>query len=87
MNETDYHRGFQAANDAMLRQLLREAKPGNPETWRLERNEAIATLRDVCEEYGDNDWPDDLNMSDIIEKHLRRHLDSSNPTPRAETSR
>jgi hypothetical protein len=39
-----------------------------------EREEALALLRQVCAEYGDNDWPDDLNLSDVIKKHLWRHL-------------
>jgi predicted secreted protein len=40
-----------------------------------EREEAIAKLRDVCGEHGDNDWSEDLHLADIIEKHLARHLD------------
>lgn len=40
-----------------------------------ERQEAIAKLREVCAEHGDNDWPDDLHLADIIEKHLFRHLE------------
>ena len=41
----------------------------------IERHEAVLTLRGVCEKHGDNDWSDDLHLSDIIEKHLERHLD------------
>jgi hypothetical protein len=41
-----------------------------------ERAEAIATLRGICEEYGDNDWEDDLHLSDIISKHLGNYLES-----------
>lgn len=36
----------------------------------VERAEAIATLRRLCTEHGDNDWPDNLSLADIIEKHL-----------------
>lgn len=39
-----------------------------------ERAEAISILRDACEHHGDNDWPDGLNLADIIDKHLVRHL-------------
>ncbi len=42
----------------------------------IERQEAINMLRHICEEHGDNDWPDDLYLADIIEKHLHRHLNS-----------
>ena len=77
MSELDYESGYKAAMTGMLRYVLRETDVGTAETWRIERNEAIATLRDVCEEYGDNDWPDSLHLSDIIEKHLRRNLDAN----------
>jgi hypothetical protein len=46
----------------------------------LEREEAIAMLRQVCGEHGDNDWEDDLHLSDVIEKHLWRHLEDA-PAP------
>lgn len=39
-----------------------------------EREEAIAKLREICEEFGDNEWESDLHLADIIEKHLYRHL-------------
>lgn len=39
-----------------------------------ERDAAISALRGLCSDYGDNDWPDSLNLYDIIEKHLARHL-------------
>ena len=42
--------------------------------WAIEREEAIATLREVCRNHGDNDWPNDLNLADVIDKHLARHL-------------
>ncbi len=40
-----------------------------------ERDAARAVLRRLCENYGDNDWPDDLHLVDVIEKHLERHFD------------
>lgn len=39
-----------------------------------EREEAISVLRRLCREHGDNDWDETLNLADIIEKHLGRHL-------------
>jgi hypothetical protein len=39
-------------------------------SWVIERQEAIATLRELCREFGDNDWADDLHFSDILDKHL-----------------
>jgi len=35
-----------------------------------ERTETIATLRRLLHDLGDDDWPDNLHLSDIIEKHL-----------------
>lgn len=40
----------------------------------LERLEIVAKLREVCAEHGDNDWPEDLHLGDVLEKHLARHL-------------
>ncbi len=40
----------------------------------FERVRVVAKLREVCADHGDNDWPDDLDLCDVIEKHLRRHL-------------
>lgn len=39
---------------------------------RAERVAAIAMLRVECAVYDDNDWPDNLHLADIIEKHLAR---------------
>lgn len=39
-----------------------------------ERGALISTLRMVCEEFGDNDWPDDMCPSEIIFGHLYKHL-------------
>ena len=40
----------------------------------IARDAARAALRQICEEFGDNDWPDDLHLADVIDKHLARHL-------------
>lgn len=43
-------------------------------SWILERQEILNQLRRVCNDFGDNDWPDDLHLGDVIEKHLAGHL-------------
>lgn len=58
-----------------LRQLGYKSDEGSKVGWISEREAAIAMLRQVCERYGDNDWPDDLHLGDIIEKHLWRGLE------------
>lgn len=43
----------------------------------LELDDTRAALREVCEEHGDNDWPDDLHLADVVEKHLAPYLDEA----------
>jgi predicted secreted protein len=76
-----YERGYQEAIDGVLHHLLRHSPPGSNEQWRLERNAAVAMLRQVCDEHGDNAWLDRLNLADVIEKHLWRHLEAKGSTP------
>lgn len=42
--------------------------------WLVERTDVVLLLRGMCEEYGDNEWPDNLHLSDVIDKHLMRHV-------------
>lgn len=79
MNEQDYKVGWRRAWLIMLRQCLRELGHDDSDAekarWVVEREETVLMLRSVCERHGDNDWPDDLHLTDVIEKHLGRHLD------------
>lgn len=78
MNEQDWVNGNRAAYASILRECLRQLGYDSPEAtaakWAAEREEIRALLRRVCEDYGDNDWPDDLHLADVIEKHLVRYL-------------
>jgi len=40
-----------------------------------EREAAVAALRSVCGDFGDNDWSSEVHLADVIEKHLGRHLE------------
>jgi hypothetical protein len=49
-------------------------------TWNMsvpipddERLRTIRELREVCALIGDNDWPDDLDLADVVQKHI--HVD------------
>ena len=42
--------------------------------WIIEREAAIVQLRMLCGDFGDNDWNENLNLADIVDKHLGRHL-------------
>ena len=39
-----------------------------------EREQAIAVLRLLCADFGDNDWDATMHLGDIIDKHLGRYL-------------
>ncbi len=75
MNEKARIAGRQAAYRHILRQCLAELPEGSEHRWQLERGAAVAALRRVCADHGDNDWPDNLSLADVIEKHLRQQLD------------
>lgn len=68
--------GMRLAWRRILGEAIRElGEEGNAESWRVERADIVAMLRQVCEHHGDNDWSDDLHLGDVIEKHLWRHLE------------
>ena len=83
MDEVSYIQGSRVAWSRMLGVCMGELgykiEEDDPEVskkvrWAMEREAAIAELRDVCGDYGDNDWDEELHLADIIEKHLGRHL-------------
>lgn len=83
MNEDDeqhYSLGHRRAYLSMLNECLRQLDYDDPvrENAALiaEREQAIQMLRQVCERFGDNDWDPDLNLEDIIAKHLWNHLEN-----------
>jgi hypothetical protein len=78
MNEADYISGSRAAWCSMLQTCLMNLGVDDPAAgaarWVLERESAVAALREAGNEFGDNDWPQELNLADVIDKHLLRHL-------------
>ena len=77
IDEQSYEEGSRMAWTNMLRTCCRELGYGSQYNWILEREETIKLLREVCGNYGDNEWQRDLHLADIIEKHLYRTLLSS----------
>lgn len=79
-----YEQGYRAAVLSTLRNCLQELDTSDLESekvrWVVERELAVAKLRQICEEHGDNDWPNNLNLADVIEKHLWRHLEEKEQT-------
>lgn len=74
--EQGFIAGQQSVYESLLSQCISHLPASTAElsSWRAERVAAIRLLREICAEYGDNDWPDDLHLEDILEKHLLRHL-------------
>jgi predicted secreted protein len=35
----------------------------------------VAALRRVCADHGDNDWDTNLNLVNVVDKHLARYID------------
>jgi hypothetical protein len=78
--ERAYLRGQRSAWRTLLSQCIQELGYGDDlvaakARWITEREAAVAMLREVCGEHGDNDWPNDLHLADVIEKHLARYLE------------
>lgn len=85
-NERHWINGHRAAWRGLLGQAIRELRGDGVEAEDPELRAAVllaqledvrAALRRVCEDHGDNDWPDNLHLGDVIEKHLGRHLDQA----------
>jgi hypothetical protein len=72
MSERDWIEGNRAAWRALLEVAITHLDAdASTEHVRAERERARAALRRFCVDHGDNDWPDTLDLEDIIEKHLR----------------
>ena len=39
-----------------------------------ERKETIVIIKELCAEFGDLDFPDDLHTGDMLDKHLGKYL-------------
>jgi len=76
--EKAYIQGARRAALNMLQHCARELGVDLSEAarvpWIIEREEAVQRLRDLCREFGDNDWPEDLHLGDVIDKHLGAYL-------------
>lgn len=79
--EQSWTNGNRSAWLRLLHQALRELGYKDTEAtrakWVCEREAAVAALRSFCKHWGDNDWAPDLNLSDVIEKHLRNYIEDN----------
>lgn len=71
--------GYKAARRRMIEESARWLDDDDPlkqaSDWIAERADVIVKLRELCAAFGDNDWPDELHLGDVLEKHLFPHLD------------
>lgn len=76
--EEKFELGSRKAYESMLNVCIRALGYTNEkytvERLLLEREQIINALRNVCGNFGDNDWTEDLFVPDIIEKHLHDNL-------------
>ena len=83
--ELAYLQGERAAYRQILSECLDglgyglDTEAANRVAWIAEREAAIAALRGLCEEFGDNEWAADVPLSDVINKHLGVHLWEDEP--------
>lgn len=59
---------------AAIRLKLRFFKDNHPEHFWEEIDSIVNFIVDGCIEIGDTDWPEDLHLGDVLEKHLIRHI-------------
>jgi predicted secreted protein len=71
-----YRDGKDHATHRILRAIIQDLCEPYDKIAELhaERLAAVIALRELCAEHGDNDWPDNLHLADVIEKHLAKHL-------------
>lgn len=78
IEENSYEQGSRMAYTLVLQRCLQglgyDDEKAAESRWIVEREAAISALRDICSQYGDNDWDETLHLADIIEKHLHRNL-------------
>ena len=75
-DEKIYLEGQRSAWRAILSESIQHLDPSEKHYAALleEREAALRVLRNLCEDFGDNDWTGDMELSHIIEKHLGKHL-------------
>lgn len=78
--ESSWMEGRRAAWLNMLQLCLNHLGVDDPvvgqHAWILEHAATLVKLREICGDYGDTDWEDDLFIPDILDKHLYNHLQS-----------
>lgn len=75
--EKAHERGRRSGLLTVLRKVLQDlGEEGSEHDWTLERAETITVLKELCENFGDLDWDQDLYIPDILRNHLREYLNA-----------
>jgi len=71
--------GTRAVWMGILGQAMRELGMTGQSVQSLsyERAGIVSALRDICDSFGDNDWTESDHLKDVIENHLRKHLEEN----------
>lgn len=74
MDDRSFEQGrWSAYRDLLTRiagELGTDTSEGKLAALLSERLETVRVLRALCAEHGDNDWPDNLYLPDVLEKHI-----------------
>ncbi len=70
-------RGRREMARSIVRSLMADLDGGEERcaALTLELDGARAVLRRLCDDHGDNDWPDSLNLADALANHLGHYLE------------
>lgn len=88
--EQAWGRGREAAWRHLLKEAVSELGLTGSTVAQLaelldERARAMCALRGLCQEYGISDiWPEELDLADVIQKHVARGLEAAAPAPDTE---
>lgn len=81
--ERSWMEGNRAAYASILQVCIRQLGCDNPEAehaaWLVEKQELSAIIRRLCVEHGDDDYPDNLHLGDVLTKYLEPYLEVEPP--------
>lgn len=65
---------WQGERIAAIQARLRSKFNEHPEAFWEELNATVAFIVMGCVDAGDTEWPADLHLADVVDKHLNRHI-------------
>lgn len=79
-DERNYIEGSRMAWRTILSETLRNLDEEGITELRIaqlvaQREDTRNALRRICADHGDNSWPDDLSLADVIDKYLAPYLE------------